>query len=271
MKTQVTVEKITPKMASKMLEGNTQNRNLRQRIVNSYARDMATGRWADQGDPIRLNGDGTLLDGQHRLHAIVASGTTQQMVVVRGVDKKAILTMDTGARRTFADVLRLHGHKNVTTLAAVARMMMSYEQGGDIRIKPTYTHSEMMEWLGKNSDVPNHVNKVMPLLIGSGIARRATTPLVAVRHYAKDKSEADAFMEALRTGQGIFAGNPIFALRRTLENWATTSQISPAPVLVHALTVKAWNAYLRGEEVQVLRFKPGGDKPEPFPKILAEA
>lgn len=269
--TTMSVEEISPAVASKMLEGNTQNRNLRERVVDQYARDMMSGRWADQGDALRFNCDGTLLDGQHRLHAIVASNTTQKMVVVRGVDKSAILTMDTGARRSMADVLRLHGYDRVSTLAAAARFMMLYEQGGDVRDRVMYTHSEMMEWIENNPDLPGHVRKMHGAMNDNGIVRKAITPLIAIRHYAADKGDVDAFVEALRTGTGIFQGNPIHTLRRTLENWATASQLAPVPIVVQASVIKAWNAYLRGEELHVLRFKPGGGKPEAFPKILKSA
>jgi hypothetical protein len=272
--TTVTVEKITPAAASKLLEGNTQNRSLKPRVVTAYARDMMTDRWADQGDPIRLNGDGTLLDGQHRLHAIVESGTTQSMVVVRGVSKKAILTMDTGAKRTFSDVLKLHGYQNVTQIAAAARFLMLLEQGSDSRGSRTgvFTNTEMLEWIEANDRLPSHVSKITNL--GHHYVTRTRTPLIAIRHTADKASgvaEVDSFIESLRTGTNLAEGDPIHTLRRTLESLLVSKQVKVIPVVIHAITIKAWNAWLRGESASVLRFKPGGDLPEKFPSILTEA
>jgi hypothetical protein len=34
------------------------------------------------------------------------------------------------------------------------------------------------------------------------------------------------------------------------------------------LIVKAWNAYRAGEPVKVLKYRAGGDKPEPFPELI---
>lgn len=274
MSTTIEVEKITPKVASALLEGNTQNRSLKPRVVTAYARDMMTGRWADQGDPIRLNGDGTLLDGQHRLHAIVESGTAQKMVVVRGVSKKAILTMDTGARRTFSDVLKLHGYQHVTQLAASARMLMLLEQGLDVRSSRSggFTNTEMLEWIQANDRLPSHVSKITNL--GHHYIARTRSPLIAIRHTLDKKgtvAEVDAFIESLRTGANLAEGDPIHTLRRTLESLLVTKQTKVIPVVIHAVTIKAWNAWLRGESVHVLRFKPGGDTPEKFPTILTEA
>lgn len=268
-KTTVTMEKVGPTEAAAMLEGNIQNRNLKQRVITAYARDMMTGRWSDQGDPIRLNGDGTLLDGQHRLHAIIESKVTLELIVVRGVSKKSILTMDTGARRTFSDVLKLNGYINCTQLAATSRFLMLYEQGFDIRYKQPFTNSEMIEWIESNSNITSHVHKVMGQ--SGPIIGRVRTPLAAIRFLAADKSDADAFADNLRTGADLTEGSALHTLRRTLENAMLSKQMTVVPVATQAMVVKAWNAYLRGDSVQVLRFKPGGEAPEQFPKILTEA
>jgi hypothetical protein len=91
---------ITPKMAITMLEESKKsggrNRNLRDRAVTRYADDMIAGRWQDNGQPIVFNGSAMILDGQHRLHAIVKSGIPQRTLVVRGVEGDAMLTIDTG-------------------------------------------------------------------------------------------------------------------------------------------------------------------------------
>lgn len=266
-KTAVTVEKITPKLAKEMLEGNTQNRNLRKRVVEQYAADMTAGMWSDQGDPIRINGDGTLLDGQHRLHAIVESGVQQKMVVVRGVSKKAILTMDTGARRTLADVLRLQGYSSPTVLAAAARFCHLYERGLDTRNKDAMSNPSLIALIERRHDLPLHVKKVEAASSNSPIVKHLRTPLIAIREFCGDTAEFDAFLDQLRTGAGLTEGNPIYTLRRTIENYLMTSSLRLAPVVMQAITIKAWNSYVRGEDRQVLRFKAGGQSPEPFPRI----
>ncbi len=265
--TNVTIEKIGPKRAAQLLGGNTQNRNLRKRVVTQYAGDMAAGLWSDQGDPIRMNGDGTLLDGQHRLHAIIESGTTQSMVVVSGVSKSSILTMDTGAKRNLADVLKLHGYKNVTVLAAAARMSYLYSKGQDIRFKDAISNSQLMAYIEDNADLPLHSNKIMAASAGRPIVRAMRTPFVAIRHFGGSPADVDAFVDQVGVGTGLEEGDPAHTLRRTVENYLMSSSLRLAPVVIHAIAIKSWNAYVRGEQSQVLRFKPGGASPEAFPRI----
>jgi len=266
-KTKVTVEKITPKIAQEILEGNTQNRNLRKRVVDQYASDMKAGLWSEQGDPIRINGDGTLLDGQHRLHAIIDSGKSMEMIVVRGVSKRAILTMDTGARRTFADVLRLNGYSSPTVLAAATRFCHLYDRGLDTRNKDAMSNPQLVDFIDKHSDLPLHAKAVDKAAGHSPIVKHLRTPLIAIRQYAGNTAEADAFIDLLRTGAGLTEGHPAHTLRRTVENYLMSSTMSLAPVVMQAITIKAWNAYVRGDDAQLLRFRAGGSSPEAFPRI----
>lgn len=266
-KTKVSVERITPTQAKRLLEGNTQNRNLRKRVITQYANDMRAGMWSDQGDPIRLGSDDTLLDGQHRLHAIIESGRPQQMVVVRNVAKSSILTMDTGAKRTFADVLRLHGYKNTAVLAAAARFCWLHERGLDTRHKDALSNSALMAWITEHDDMPFHVERIQAASNQRPVVRALRTPLVGIREFGGDRSEVDTFVERLRSGTELTDGHPVHTLKRTMENYLMSTSLRLAPVVTQAITVKAWNAYVRGEDVHVLRFKPGGSTPETFPRI----
>ena len=100
---------ITPQVAQMMLEHNTHNRNLTESRAQAYARDMASGNWRYTGEGIKFGPDGTLLDGQTRLRAIVLSGVTITMPVWRGIDPDAQLVMDSGRPRSNSDALSLRG------------------------------------------------------------------------------------------------------------------------------------------------------------------
>ena len=65
---------ITPEEAAKMLETNQRNRNVSKNAVAAMARDMTAGHWRLNGEAIRIDGDGNLIDGQHRFSACVMSG-----------------------------------------------------------------------------------------------------------------------------------------------------------------------------------------------------
>lgn len=105
MKTEVL--RITPEMALDMLCKNSSNRKIRQNRVKYYATQMREGKWHLTGQGITFAKDGTLLDGQHRLHAIVECEIPQEMLVVYDADKVA--TYDCGLKRSVADQLQLAG------------------------------------------------------------------------------------------------------------------------------------------------------------------
>lgn len=82
----VDVETITPKMAEEYLKHNKINRTLKDKRVTSYANDMKDGAWQLNGEAIRFNKSGDLIDGQHRLNAIIRANKPIQTVVMRGIN-----------------------------------------------------------------------------------------------------------------------------------------------------------------------------------------
>lgn len=117
------VETITPEIAAAYLEHNMKNRSLSSSTVNAYAADMRAGNWQLNGEAIKFNKRGELIDGQHRLMAVVLSGVTISMVVIRDIDED-VNVMDYGRKRSITDILRIGGMDEVLAKkvwAAVAR------------------------------------------------------------------------------------------------------------------------------------------------------
>lgn len=102
-------ESITPEKAKHYLEKNTNNyRGVNRGRVHSYANDMKKGLWQSNGEAIKFAENGTLLDGQHRLMAIVESGVTLEYPVVYGVENNVDL-FDIGGARSSAQIARKMG------------------------------------------------------------------------------------------------------------------------------------------------------------------
>jgi hypothetical protein len=113
---EVKVVNFTPALAEAILNNNRLNRPLREGRVEKYARDMAAGRWRMNAETIKLTREGDLLDGQHRMFAVIEAVNLMPkgkslppipMMVVEGLDAEVMPTIDTGAARTFADVLTI--------------------------------------------------------------------------------------------------------------------------------------------------------------------
>lgn len=108
----ITQEKITPEMAQEYLKFNTENyRSLSKDRVISYAADMKNGRWQFNGESIKFSENGQLIDGQHRLQAIIRAGVPVDMLVIRGV-KDDVDIYDIGAQRSLGQIAKARGVVN---------------------------------------------------------------------------------------------------------------------------------------------------------------
>lgn len=100
---------VTPQMAEQLLMGNTQNRALRMKRVEEYADEMSGGHWRYTHQGIAIDKNGVIVDGQHRLHAIILSGSTIDINVTRGLDPSVRLVVDDHAKRTAFDAITVDG------------------------------------------------------------------------------------------------------------------------------------------------------------------
>lgn len=103
-KMQSSVQMITPEIALEMLSSNDGNRPLRSSVVKRLANAIRRGEWRVSHQGIAIDASGRLLDGQHRLRAIVESGIACEIMVTRNVLRAAFRVMDQGARRSMADL-----------------------------------------------------------------------------------------------------------------------------------------------------------------------
>lgn len=124
---------ITPEMAKKFLQMNTNNRPLSKRHVDVLAAAMERGEWQVTGESIKISEANTLLDGQHRLTAIVKAGVSVKMVVVEGLPVESFHVIDTGSKpRGTADVMAIGGEKNPLVFSAAARIVKNWEVDPDL-------------------------------------------------------------------------------------------------------------------------------------------
>lgn len=118
--------KITPDVAREMLRGNTRNRPVRQSHVDFLASEMVNGRWVDTAETISRATDGTIVDGQHRLLAVIQSGVTLDLWVADDVPIQAQDVVDMGAQRSIADQLHLSdGVANANVVVGACRSIVS--------------------------------------------------------------------------------------------------------------------------------------------------
>ena len=139
---------INPTMAKALIDLNTNNfRNIDSHRVKKYSRAMKLGFWEENGEPIQIYEDGTLANGQHRLHAIIDSGVTlKNIVIVQGI-KRNVTTFDDGKTRTIAQKAKAKGYNlQVSEIGAIGLFMNSLDNAGK------YEGNELMAFYEKLPD-----------------------------------------------------------------------------------------------------------------------
>jgi hypothetical protein len=122
------VEHITPAFAERVLETkNAKNRKVKPANLKRLITSIDNGEWILTNQGIAFDKDGNLLDGQHRLLAIVKTGKTLPIMVARNMDPKIFHCVDTGTARTAADGLYIKGSAAAKHLAAGIKVYLLYK------------------------------------------------------------------------------------------------------------------------------------------------
>jgi hypothetical protein len=88
---------VTPDLAKVYLSTNNQNRNVKERKVNRFTHDIMLGKWKDDtGETIKFSKCGKLIDGQHRLLAIIKANKPINIHISEGHDYSIFDVLDTG-------------------------------------------------------------------------------------------------------------------------------------------------------------------------------
>lgn len=109
-KIDISFEMVTPAMATNWLESNSERqRNLNAALVRQYKNQMKKKIWhGDTGEAIKFSKNG-LIDGQHRLHAVIEYGEPVLLLVMRGINDENMTRLDLGKKRSLADIFKIHG------------------------------------------------------------------------------------------------------------------------------------------------------------------
>lgn len=262
------LETIDPRKAQKFLDTMGPNRPTQLKASQRIADAIQNGEWEVNGETIKFDDEGRMIDGAHRCLAVTLAGKGIKTFVTHGLNKVSFDTIDTGRKRTVGDVFAKHGEENCNMLAAAVAWLYRFQLkavqcGG--RITPT--HRQSMAILAENPSLRDSC------IWGQRCKRFLPSSVTAVLHYLfakKDQEDAEFFFEHLATGEELSRSSTktsaIHVLRARLEDNRASLTKLPASIVI-AITIKAWNAMRSKRVVKTLRLTKGGDKPEDFPEI----
>jgi hypothetical protein len=252
---------VTPEWAEETLIKNIGNRPLNIKHVDKLAKEMTEGRWKVNGDTICLNGS-RVIDGQHRLHAVVQSGITIETLVVEGLPTNVFDTKDVGKRRSAGDTLGVAGEQNGCRLAAALVLIDKYFTGR-VDKSVSYSNTEMEELLVKYPESRQSLQTSM------GTKGLIPPSVLDACHYLfsrKDPVLADQFVDKVLQGTSLTAGSPWYVLRERLVN-NSMSKAKLKKAYLMALCIKAWNNARSGTTLKLLKFSQEGGAQENFPIV----
>lgn len=249
----VSTEVVTPEMARQWLdpEINKTNRRLKPVIVRKYITDMSDAHWIFNGDSIKFDTSGKLLDGQHRLHAVIAMGRPVEFLIVRNLHPDAYLTIDIGARRTVGDMMQRIGSKQSTAAGAAAKVLYWFETGQTLDFNATYSAAQLIATYKAHPELEAFVAHYVNSPIRRKLLAGSAWPVVAYIASRRYPVEWDAFQQAVAEGNDLSKGDPRHTLREWLLNRASYKRTARNDERFN-IFAKAWNAHISGRRLLVL-------------------
>lgn len=246
---------ITPEEALNILEHkNLNNRKVDKNRVNRYLADMNAGNWCFNGDAIRFDKTGNLIDGQHRLAAISKQKAGFAFLVIEGVEDKSRRTIDTGKVRTGGDILTMFSGvkpRDSGVISSAITKFLLYQKGlmlqpgsGSMHITST---SMIEEFYAANLDSLHESNDIVSNFIDrhAMVLSRADGLFLHYIFKQIDTKEAEVFMKKLLTGANVEIQSNEYLMRSILlKRSMKTLKILPSDMLY--TVIKAWNRNRKG-------------------------
>lgn len=187
---------VTPSMASQWLASNRDDqRPISRATVAKFAEDMRNDLWRTTHQSMALDKDGRLIDGQHRLSALVSAGVSLWLKVDRYAGDAPMSAFDIGRKRTSGDALVVSGVVSASHGRAAAACSSAIRRGADVTQHPPSSAVVAVVYETHKAGI-DHVIGQLP---------KAIAPVQAALAYLYPAApaEVDAIIGKLRTNVGL--------------------------------------------------------------------
>lgn len=206
---------ISPQMAEDLLKTNPINRRVAYGRVLTYVNQMRQKKWMLNGETIKVSDTGKLLDGQHRLYAIVEYGAPVEMSIVTGMSEDAFKTIDTGSPRRASQIAAMAGIQNSVVVTAASMIVYRLFMGGgrEASVPPSEiitvarAFPAFQKWGGFIKSQGNASPLPAACLLGA---------IVYLEDIAKKPRLAEEFFKGMQKGEELKNGSPVLALRNAM-------------------------------------------------------
>lgn len=255
---------ITPAYAAELLKMNTNNRAIRQSKVDALAESMRKGEWELSNDAITISEGNVLLNGQHRLMAVVKSGVPCNFIVYTGAPDSTFDIMDTPSLRKVSDVIQRKGGTNTVrmqaTIAAVYRWIDDYENNWETLFRfdnhARGTRREAITYYEEHKDILTKWLNRAAQIVEKNVALLPTTTLAGFAVFLESKlnhseEKIATFLKELILEGMTSNGTILYARKRLLRNKMKLETLKRGDDI--RLLVRAWNDFCLGRQVQIIK------------------
>lgn len=265
----VEVVTVTPAIAKEWLAMRVDQRSLNSRTVKTLMGAMLRHEWALNGESVKFNVLGHLIDGQHRLSACVESGRSFQTLVVRGLAKGVISTLDTNRKRTLADTLHIQGRAGSESTARCTQWVWALLEGAipGRRLVQPMTIRQGLATLAAWPEIAEATALVLQPRAGTVLMGRPSISGAVAMLLRTYPDEVRHFVEGLVSGINLTSTtDPVLVLRRRLMGLQMAAGRSD-PVLPLAVFCHAWLAFLENRPLTAVLYRSDAA----FPKLRGGA
>jgi hypothetical protein len=233
-----------PEMAQAVLDRNFDNRPLREARARTMATDMAAGRFREkQPHPVCFDINGVLRDGQHRMRAIILSGSTPWLTFCFGCDPAERDYYDQGIARSVADIAREHGQQNATLASTTVALILRIEQ----ETSKTFGRNEQTERLDELFQ--NDLTFVPAIHAGMKLRGMMSPAAAALAHWqivnhSAHNEKVESFWEGIQKGANLPETSPTLRIRNELLARHRKGTGREGNIKKAAAIVLAWNAFI---------------------------
>lgn len=251
---------VTPEMAANWLTRNKNIRSLEDATVLLYKENMLKGQWDFNGETVKFDKDGNMIDGQHRCTACVLSGKPFMTSVVYGVTSD--INVDRGKIRKPDQIIKARGvSANPTIASAMISILHAYEDEGSRGFatvghgRHPLTMEDRVAFAEKESANLNHS------IVATDKTRKLfnKASLHAALHYifadAVGRELADEFYSKLITGLDMNSNDPVYHLRERLLRAKREGGKQVTNINQYAgMIIKGWNYFITKRKIARFQF-----------------
>jgi hypothetical protein len=261
---------IDKEKAIRLMETNEDNRNLKSSVIEKINHDLVNSRYYLNGETISVSRTMRLLNGQHRLTAVIQTNIPILTWVIFGVPDEYKTTFDQGTSKTVADFLKMQRVASSKDVSIIVKLILLYAPGAEVTSKDLANRRlSNQDKLEGYEQYRNQIHYALDTFGRSKYAKvnRAIAAITAshvlISREIPEKTVDTFFDKLTGTGGNINHQDPVLWLRAKINEVLNSRvKIESSSEYKMNFILRAWNASILDKKVTRLR------TPPEYPRIV---